>query len=319
MKIGTKSMLMGVHAFWIHPWFVLAAWRRIYRTTPTWSEVVAIFFHDSYWGLADIDGDEGKQHPRLGAKLARMFGGRRAQELALFHSRSFSFGADRNPSPLSAPDKFSFLLEPEWFYKFRATLSGELREFQNNAVEREGLKESESWYMHYKRKTEAEFQNVIYLPLGNGEFAKVDSDAPPEILSRKWSANAKTPGRTYAYRSSSLDGEKTHVSLHREVLKAREGCEVDHINGDTLDNRRANLRLCPHSQNGCNLRKWVSPTSSRHKGVCLRPNGRWQAYVSFGGRQKYLGLFEVEDDAARAYDREARTLFGDFAKLNFPQ
>jgi hypothetical protein len=281
---------------------------------------MAIVFHDAYWGLADIDGVSGKMHPRLGGNLARLAGGKKAEELALFHSRSFSEGADRNPSALSAPDKFSFLLEPRWLYVLRARLSGELREFQNNAIEYEGLRPSENWYMNYTRKVEVEFKNVVYLPLGNGEFAKVDSDAPAGILSQKWSANIKTPGRTYAYRTARKEGSDaaTHISLHKAVAGARPGCEVDHVNGDTLDNRRANLRLCPHSSNGRNLRKWASPTSSQYKGVCMRPNGKWQAYVSLGGRQKYLGLFETEGAAARAYDAEARTLFGEFAKLNFP-
>jgi hypothetical protein len=160
--------------------------------------------------------------------------------------------------------------------------------------------------------------NVIYLPLGKGIFAKVDSDCPPEILEQKWSANRKTPGRTYAYRTTrkTEPNGKTHQTLHAQLMGAERGREVDHINGDTLDNRRSNLRICGHLENGCNLRKWSTPTTSKYKGVSSR-QGKWRAYISPKGRQKHLGTFDSEIEAAKAYDEAAKKLFGNFACLNF--
>ena len=312
-------MLWGVHAFWIHPILVWLSWIRVYGKIPDWSETIAIIFHDSYWGCKDIDGDSGKLHPVRGAKWARWLGGKKAEELALFHSRSFSAANNWSPSSLSNPDKFSILLEFRWFYLLRAKLSGELREFRDNAVRDEGLLPNQDWFQHYINMVKNEFQNVIYLPLGGGKFTKVDSDCPIEIIQQKWSANTKTPGRTYAYRAAKRSEErgKTHVYLHAHILGVT-NCEVDHINGDALDNRRANLRACLHSENGRNLQKWKSPTSSRYKGVCKRPAGNWQAYISFQRKQKYLGLFESEADAAKAYDVAAKQIFGKFARLNLP-
>lgn len=314
-------MLFGVHAFWWHPITVWVAWVRLYRRIPDWAETVAIVCHDNYWGLPNIDGPEGKQHPAAGARLARFFGGRRSEALARFHSRSFSEAAGRSPSALCAPDKASIYCEPPWFYMLRARLSGELEEFIRNGQRERGLtfpQPALCWFRQYRESVDEEFMNVIYLPLGGGNFAKVDSDAPVEILGRKWSANKKTPGRLYAYRSSTKyrTNGQTHTYLHHVVLGV--SGEVDHINGDTLDNRRANLRKCLHSENGRNLRKWSSPTSSRYKGVCLRPHGRWQGYICFKSKQVYLGLFDSEENAARAYDVKARELFGEFARLNFP-
>lgn len=322
MNVGTKSILFGVHAFWWHPFTVAAAWRKLYGRWPNWAEWVAILFHDNYWGLPNIDGPEGKEHPARNALLARLFGGPQAEELVRFHSRSFASAADRNPSALCAPDKASILLEPRWFYLCRARLSGEIKEFVRNEKRVGGIPEGateEQWLNQYMSSVEKEFVNVIYLPLSNGEFAIVDSDCPAKILTQKWSACAKTPGRTYAFRTLRKDesSKKTHRALHTEILGC-DGEEVDHKNGNTLDNRRANLRACPHWQNGQNLRKWTSPTSAKFKGVSRHKSG-WRAYISFQRVQKHLGTFQTEESAAKAYDQAATDLFGEFARLNFPK
>lgn len=158
-------------------------------------------------------------------------------------------------------------------------------------------------------------KKTIFLPLGNRQFAQVDSDCPAEILMQKWSANEKTPGRVYAFHSARGTSGKKHFALHRLVVGAARGEEVDHKNGDTLDNHRENLRRCSHAQNSRNLRK--SRGGSKYKGVSRRSGGSWKSQITFEGKQFYLGTFDLETDAARAYDRKARELFGEFASTNF--
>lgn len=114
------------------------------------------------------------------------------------------------------------------------------------------------------------------------------------------------------------DGKRGHVYLHRLIADAQPDKNVDHINHNGLDNRRDNLRVCSHKQNHYNLRKRSGETASAYKGVSRTRGGRWRAYIAPGGKQKHLGIYDSEEDAARAYDRAARDLYGEYALLNFP-
>lgn len=120
----------------------------------------------------------------------------------------------------------------------------------------------------------------------------------------------------YATRS----GEGHPIYMHREILGLSYGDprRGDHKNGDSLDNRRENLRVCTVSQNGANQRKQVR-RAGQFKGVSFRSNkNKYRAYIKHGGRAKQLGSFSTAEEAARAYDTAARLLFGEFARLNFP-
>jgi hypothetical protein len=95
--------------------------------------------------------------------------------------------------------------------------------------------------------------------------------------------------------------------------------EVDHINGDGLDNRRENIRLASPTQNQQNKRKQSAPASSRYKGVTFKTaRGRWEASIRVDGKNTFLGRFHDEEAAAHAYDAAARIHHGRFASLNFP-
>lgn len=158
MRIGTKSILFGVHQFAWHPFTVLLAWRKLYRAWPTWREAVAIACHDlGYWGCPNIDGIEGKDHPWFGAWLASKIVGwiawkrspdpdfdwlfpRRFSfclqtfDLALYHSRDTARDQNHPVSKLYAADKFCIFYDPFWLYRLRARLSGEFAEFKLNAI-----------------------------------------------------------------------------------------------------------------------------------------------------------------------------------------
>lgn len=107
--------------------------------------------------------------------------------------------------------------------------------------------------------------------------------------------------------------------LHRFIMKPPPGFEVDHINGDALDNRRSNLRICSHLENSRNRRLSKNSTTG-FKGVSLKKGynrKKYLAHIQICGKRKYIGYFMTPQEAARAYDFEAKNNFGEFAKLNF--
>ena len=153
--------------------------------------------------------------------------------------------------------------------------------------------------------------------LANGGSTLVDSDFDDP---RPW-YRFPTPGRTdyVVGHGRRADGSKETVRLHRMVVGAKPGELVDHINGDGLDNRLENLRICNAQENSRNTKGWRK-SSSTFKGVSLHraSGGKWRALIGVGGKSIYLGIFNSEEEAARAYDEAARHHFGEFANLNFP-
>lgn len=111
--------------------------------------------------------------------------------------------------------------------------------------------------------------------------------------------------------------DRRSVRIHRVIMDAADGVSIDHINGDTLDNRRVNLRFCTPGENKMNSRKQKNATS-RFKGVSLSPGGRWQVYCGNESTKRYRGTYDDEIEAARVYDRFAIELYGEFARINFP-
>lgn len=128
---------------------------------------------------------------------------------------------------------------------------------------------------------------------------------------RGWIAH-KEPSNCYVY-----SREAPLKKLHRVLLEAPDGIEVDHINGDGMDNRRANLRLASRAQNTRNSRP-VADARSELKGVWPHANGSYRGFITKGATRLSLGYYKSEQTAGRAYDVMARLLFGEFAYLNFP-
>lgn len=123
-----------------------------------------------------------------------------------------------------------------------------------------------------------------------------------------------------------LSNGSDRIHMHRLIVKNFhgniDGLVIDHINHNTLDNRRANLRPCTSHQNSMNRRVDCPQTqnsSSKYKGVLwLKRAKKWRACVGYRNRKIQIGEFALEVDAARAYDQMARFLFKEFACLNFP-
>lgn len=153
---------------------------------------------------------------------------------------------------------------------------------------------------------------IRYIPLTRGKFAIVDAADYERINRYRWTASPCADGGFYARRS--VPGGT--VLMHREIMNAPKGMVVNHIDRNRLDNRQANLRVCTPQQNEFNKRPRGG--HSRFKGVY--PHGdKWQAAIKHNGKMHHLGLFDDDVEAARARDRKAFELQGEFAYLNFPQ
>lgn len=148
------------------------------------------------------------------------------------------------------------------------------------------------------------------IPLTQGRVVIVDDEDYEGLARYKWHA-LRSRRTWYACR----DTQGKTLYIHRVILGA--GVEqVDHIDGDGLNNQRANLRLCTPSQNHTNAAKYrLSNASSRYRGVSRNGNG-WRARCGGGNTQHYLGTFASEVEAARAYNEAAKRLYGEFACLN---
>jgi hypothetical protein len=149
------------------------------------------------------------------------------------------------------------------------------------------------------------------IPLTKGKFAIVDDEDYPALACQKWTAH----NGGYAYR---MNADRSGVLMHRLITNAPAGMDVDHINGDGFDNRRANLRVGTHAENMRNQRigKAGHPL---FKGIHFEKQRQvWQAHITINYKHRYLGSFETAEQAAVAYDTAARELFGQFARTNFP-
>lgn len=138
MKMGTKSLLYGAHAFWLHPFMVAIGWWRLYGFPWDPRLWFCFFFHDiGYWGSPNMDGEEGERHPYLGAIIvSALFDGKdmgsdRWLRFSAFHSRSYSRMLGEEPSRLCWADKMGVALTPRWLYVPCVLLTGEWREYRD--------------------------------------------------------------------------------------------------------------------------------------------------------------------------------------------
>ena len=157
---------------------------------------------------------------------------------------------------------------------------------------------------------------VRTISLTKGMVALVDEDDYHVLVLRKWFI-AK-PG-AWPYAATHRLGTRNGVDLmHRMLTGAQRGQYVDHINGNSLDNRMSNLRVCTNAENLRNMRPRNGGTS-KFKGVYWNVRDkRWRAQIMHNYKKLNLGNYESEEEAGRAYDEAALRLFGQFARLNFP-
>jgi hypothetical protein len=148
--------------------------------------------------------------------------------------------------------------------------------------------------------------------LSQGLVALVDDDDFERVSTYIWFADRNKGKMWYGKRNILNDiGRRSTQYMHRFILDAPKGVQVDHINGDGLDNRRDNLRLCNNAQNHANLQT-PSWGVSGYRGVY--PKGKkWEAKIEFNGKSINLGAFETIEEALMIRVSAAQDLFGEFS------
>jgi len=162
---------------------------------------------------------------------------------------------------------------------------------------------------------------TIEIPLTQGQIALIDDDKYELISQYKWCAkwNKGLQGYyagTAVYKS---DGSQTTLLMHRLILGLEFGnkLQVDHFNHNTLDNRLENISIKTHHENMKNKKRYRNGTS-KYKGIYWdKQVGKWRTLIKINGVLKHLGYFKIEEEAARAYDKEARK--HGVVILNFPE
>lgn len=150
--------------------------------------------------------------------------------------------------------------------------------------------------------------------LSNGETTLIDDEDYELLNSSKWYFH-----NGYARHSEYIGGKgyKTkYIYMHRLLLDAPKGKEVDHINGNPLDNRRSNLRLASTSENHINKQRPPKNNTSGHIGVIwFEPKQRWHARIQVNGKSKHLGVFDELNDAIAARKAAEILYYGEFATI----
>lgn len=149
--------------------------------------------------------------------------------------------------------------------------------------------------------------SACMIDLTNGGFALIDAIDYDLVCSHTYYC---IDCRGVAYAARGHD----RIMMHHDITGTK--AKYDHINGDGLDNRRSNLRLCTHSQNMQNLPR-RSDNTSGYKGVVRKGSG-WRARIQSAGKVYDGGTHNTPEEAARAYDELAKKHHGEFAWLNFP-
>ena len=220
--------------------------------------------------------------------------------------------------------------QPSWFRVFRDTMAGwpSRLECVNHPDAPGVLTEvsPDGSCRHFRARREKAVRTappappndeIRYIALTQGKYAIVDAADYEWLNQWKWCA-ARTGNLWYAYRKHH---GKT-IRMHQLIMKPPKGKVVDHINGNGLDNRRANLRVCTRRENAWNHgRCKKEDASSQFIGVHRRKEHPEKCYVrvTCDGEATNLGPFDDEVEAAQARDCKARELHGEFAYLNFPE
>ena len=161
---------------------------------------------------------------------------------------------------------------------------------------------------------------IRYIALTRGKFAIVDAEDYERLSQYRWFCLSCQWGFYAARNSRKNESDKRRtILMHKEIVSAPDGFLIDHINNNSLDNRKSNLRPATPSQNICNRRLSKAGCYSQYRGVTWdKRKNKWMAHITHEKKSIFLGYFNSEIDAAHAYDQAAIKYHGEFARLNFP-
>lgn len=150
---------------------------------------------------------------------------------------------------------------------------------------------------------------LVVIPLTKNLHAIIDDEDIPMLQGKKWHVHGPHNGLFYAWHNKL-------GAMHRLIIGAKEGEHVDHKNGNSLDNRRSNLRICTRSQNIANA-KLRADSTTKAKGVNFRTFGKYSSYrvrIGVSGKRVNVGHFQTIKEAKNAYATAAKFYFGEFAR-----
>lgn len=153
------------------------------------------------------------------------------------------------------------------------------------------------------------------IKLTQGKFTTVDDEDYEDLNKYKWFAHDED-GRWYALRQIRVGDKQKVIRMHRLITLALKGSYVDHINGDSLDNSKSNLRICTNHQNTTNQKLRKDNTSGLKGATWDKNKKKWFAQIRTNRKRMHLGYFNNVLDAAIAYDRAAEKYHGEYAKTN---
>jgi hypothetical protein len=134
----------------------------------------------------------------------------------------------------------------------------------------------------------------------------------------KWWVKFSGVNRQQAYIKTSfrVNGKQRYISIHRMIMNPKIDQEVDHINGNGLDNRRENLRVCTTAENVRNSSKRKDSTHQYKGTVFVKNRNRWRSRIQVNGKRYWSGYFKTEIEAAKRFDEMAKKYHGEYVKLN---
>jgi len=156
------------------------------------------------------------------------------------------------------------------------------------------------------------------IKLTQSKVAFVDDEDFDRLNQYRWYAHFDGYNYYACRHLPRVNGRQPSTTMHCDIIGFKKGMEVDHKDGNGLNNQKSNLRMCTHAQNSRNVKPKLNKISSAFKGVSWnREHNKFRARITKDHKVLYLGCFDSDIDAAVAYDNMARKLHGEFKKTNF--